>query len=210
MHARRNLTILSAVMGVACLLSGINPKDQATWALEVAPIFIAVPVLWATLRRFPLTPLAYVLIGVHGAILALGGHYTYAEVPLGYWAQDVFGFTRNHYDRLGHIAQGFIPAIVVREVVLGATPLRRGGWLFFLVTATCLGISAFYELIEWWVALCSEEAADAFLGTQGDVWDTQWDMFLALCGAIVSQLVLARWHDRQLKGKDRQLKVSSS
>ena len=128
----------------------------------------------------------------------LGGHYTYAEVPLGFWARDLFGLARNHYDRLGHFIQGFVPAIVVREILLRKTPLRPGGWLFFLVTSVCLAISALYEFIEWWTALLSGEAAMAFLGTQGDVWDTQWDMFLCLLGALASQIVLARLHDREL------------
>jgi putative membrane protein len=128
----------------------------------------------------------------------IGGHYTYARVPLGFWVQDLFDFSRNHYDRLGHIAQGFIPAIVVREILLRRSPLRPGKWLFFLVASVCLAISACYEFIEWWTALLGGEDADAFLGTQGDVWDTQWDMFLALIGAILAQLSLARLHDRQI------------
>ena len=140
----------------------------------------------------------YTLLAVHALILILGGHYTYAQVPLGFWVQDWLGFARNHYDRLGHFAQGFVPAILVREILLRTSPLRRGRWLFFLVTATCLAISACYELIEWWAALAGGEAADAFLGTQGDVWDTQWDMFLALLGALTAQLLLGRAHDRAL------------
>jgi len=142
--------------------------------------------LVATYRRFPLTPLAYRLIFVHAGILMLGGHYTYAEVPPGFWVRDLLGLSRNHYDRLGHFAQGFVPAIVAREILLRKTPLRPGGWLFFLVTCICLAISAFYEFVEWWTALLSGEAAMAFLGTQGDVWDTQWDMFLCLLGALAA------------------------
>jgi len=199
MHAERNLRLLTAALAVALTLSGIGPKDRMTWWLEVGPIFVVMPVLWATRRRFPLTGLLYFLIGVHGAILALGGHYTYAEVPLGTWMQEWFGFTRNHYDRIGHIAQGFIPAIATREILLRCTPLNRGGWLFFLVTCVCLAVSAFYEMIEWWVAVLSDEAAEAFLGTQGDSWDTQWDMFLALLGAIAALLLLRGVHDRQLQ-----------
>jgi putative membrane protein len=129
----------------------------------------------------------------------LGGHYTYAEVPIGFWAQDLLGFARNHYDRLGHLAQGFVPAILVREILLRRTPLRPDGWTFFLVTLVCLALSAGYELFEWWTALATGDAADAFLGTQGDVWDTQWDMLLALIGSVLSQLALGQVHDRQME-----------
>ena len=178
--------------------SGINPADRTTWILEVFPIFIAVPLLLATARRFPLTPLAYRLIFVHALILMLGGHYTYAQVPLGFWMQRVFGFTRNHYDRIGHLAQGFVPAIVAREILLRRSPLRQGKWLFFIVLSVCLAISACYELIEWWSALLGGSAADAFLGTQGDPFDTQADMFMALLGALAAQGLLGRVHDRQV------------
>jgi putative membrane protein len=153
----------------------------------------------AIYRRFPLTPLLYTLLAVHALILMVGGHYTYARVPLGFWAQDLFGFARNHYDRLGHFAQGFIPAMLVREILVRTSPLRPGRWLFVLVTAVCLAFSACYEFIEWWTALAGGESAEAFLGTQGDVWDTQWDMFLALIGAITAQLVLSKVHDRALR-----------
>ena len=189
---------LLAAVSVALLVSGVSPRDRTTWWLEVFPVLIAAPVLIATFARFPLTPLAYTLIALHALILILGGHYTYAQVPLGFWAQDWLGLARNHYDRLGHFAQGFVPAIVAREVLLRTSPLRPGRWLFFLVTATCLAISACYELIEWWAALAGGRSADAFLGTQGDVWDTQWDMFLALIGALTAQLTLSRAHDRAL------------
>ena len=180
------------------MLSGIAPKDRFTWLLEVAPIFVAVPILVATYRRFPLTPLAYRLVFVHAMILMAGGHYTYAEVPLGYWMKDAFGFARNHYDRIGHFAQGFVPAILAREILIRKTPLRSRGWVFFLVTCVCLAISACYEFIEWGTAVLSGSKADAFLGTQGDPWDTQWDMLLALIGSVTSQLVLSRRHERQL------------
>jgi putative membrane protein len=190
----------TTLVGIAGLVwSGIGPHDRATWALEVAPVVIVLPLLWLTRKRFPLTPLLYTLIAIHAAILMLGGHYTYARVPLGDWVREAFDLARNHYDRLGHFAQGFIPAIAVREILLRQTPLCRGGWLFTLVAATCLAISALYEFLEWWTALLVGGAADAFLATQGDVWDTQWDMFLALCGALTAQLLLARWHDRQLE-----------
>ena len=166
--------------------------------LEIAPALVALPILIRTYKRFPLTPLSYRLILLHACILMLGGHYTYAEVPLGYWMKDAFGFARNHYDRIGHFAQGFVPAILAREILLRKTPLKSGGWLFFLVTCVCMAISAFYEFIEWWTALATGGAADAFLGTQGDPWDTQWDMFFALLGSLTAQLTLSRYHDRQI------------
>jgi putative membrane protein len=190
---------LAVVVFVALVISGIGPYDRATWWLEVAPVLVAVPLLAATWQRFPLTPLVYWLIAIHALILILGGHYTYARVPLGFWVQDWLDLARNHYDRLGHLAQGFVPAMVVREILLRLSPLERGGWLFFLVTCVCLAVSAFYEFIEWWVALIVGSGADEFLATQGDVWDTQWDMFLAFTGAIVAQLLLGRTHDRQLE-----------
>jgi putative membrane protein len=178
--------------------SAVRPHDYFTWLLEVAPILIGAPILVATHRRFPLTPLLYRLIFVHAVILMVGGHYTYAEVPLGFWMQRAFGFARNHYDRIGHFAQGFVPAILAREILLRRGVVARRGWLFFLVTCVCLAFSAFYELVEWWTAEATGAAATAFLGTQGDPWDTQWDMFLALLGALLSQLLLGRVHDRQL------------
>lgn len=193
------LWILTGIVALATAVSGYKPADVYTWLLEAGPVFIAAAVLGYTYQRFPLTMLSYRLIAVHCLVLVLGAHYTYAEVPLGFWMQDWFGFERNHYDRIGHIAQGFIPAIVMREVLLRCSPLVRGKWLFVLTVCVCLAFSAFYELIEWFTALVSQEAADSFLGTQGDPWDTQWDMFLALSGAIVAQLVLRRLHDRQLR-----------
>ncbi len=184
---------------VVCLgVSAVGAHDRFTWFLEVAPIFLGAPVLIATYRRFPLTPLAYRLIFVHALILMVGGHYTYAEVPLGFWMKDLFGFARNHYDRIGHFMQGFVPAILAREILLRKTPLRSRGWIFFLVTSVCLAISACYEFVEWGTAVATGSKADAFLATQGDPWDTQWDMLWALIGAVVSQLLLARLHDRQL------------
>lgn len=196
--SRREPLALLVLALAALAVSGIGPKDRLTWLLEVAPVLIGAPILVVTARRFPLTPLLYRLLFVHALILILGGHYTYAEVPLGEWAREAFGFARNHYDRVGHLAQGFVPAILAREILLRRSPLRQGGWLFSLTTSVCLAFSAFYELIEWATALLSGEAATAFLGTQGDVWDTQWDMFLALCGALLAQALLARVHDRQL------------
>jgi putative membrane protein len=186
--------LISVVL--ALVLSGVAPHDRTTWWLEIFPILIGVPILVATYRRFPLTPLLYTLLAVHALILMVGGHYTYALVPLGFWVQDLFGFARNHYDRLGHFAQGFIPAILVREILLRTSPLRSGRWLFVLVTAMCLAFSACYEFIEWWTAVIGGQSADAFLGTQGDVWDTQWDMLFALIGAVTAQLLLTHVHDR--------------
>lgn len=194
----REPAILLATAAVLLVVSGIAPHDRTTWILEVFPIFLAAPLLVLSARRFPLTPLAYRLIFVHACILMLGGHYTYAEVPLGFWVRDALHLARNHYDRLGHFAQGFVPAILAREILLRRSPLVRGRWLFFLVTCICLSVSVLYEFIEWWAAVLGGSSADAFLGTQGDVWDTQWDMFLAFIGAITAQLTCTRLHDRQL------------
>jgi putative membrane protein len=196
---RNNEPFILLVVGLGLLaLSGWQPRDRFTWVLEVAPVLLGVPVLILTFSRFRLTALVYRLLFLHATILMLGGHYTYAEVPLGYWIKDAFGFARNHYDRLGHLAQGFVPAMLTREVLLRCSPLGPGKWLFLVVTCVCLAISAGYELIEWGTAVATGEAAHAFLGTQGDPWDTQWDMFLALVGAIMAQLTLSRLHDRQL------------
>ena len=197
--SRRSEPLLLLAAGAALLVvSAIRPYDRTTWLLEVAPIFVGVPILLATAGRFPLTPLLYRLILLHALILMVGGHYTYARVPLGFWAEGVFGFTRNNYDRLGHFAQGFVPAMLAREILLRRTPLRPGGWLFFMVASIALAISACYEFIEWWTALAGGAAATDFLGTQGDVWDTQWDMLMALVGACTAQLLLAKRHDRAL------------
>jgi len=195
---RRLCLVLLVGVTAALVVSGIKPHDALTWLLEVLPVLIAVPIMIATYRRFPLTPLLYVLIALHALVLIVGGHYTYARVPLGFWMQDWFDLTRNHYDRIGHFMQGFVPAIVARELLLRTTPLRRGAWLFTIVTLSILGVSALYEFTEWWAALAGGSAATDFLGTQGDVWDTQWDMFMALCGAIVAQLTLGSVHDAQL------------
>lgn len=178
--------------------SGIGPHDYPTWLLEVVPTLVAAAVLWFTRERFPLTRLTYILILVHCIILMVGGHYTYAEVPLGDWVKEAFDQTRNNYDKLGHFAQGFIPAIIAREILVRKKVVNFPGWRDFLIVCICLAISAFYELIEWWVALLSAEAADSFLGTQGYIWDTQSDMWLALLGAVSALILLSRWHDRQL------------
>ena len=191
-------SVLSVLTLAALFASGVNPYDRLTWVLETLPVMIALPLLLLTHPRFPLSPLVVRLLFVHGLILMLGGHYTYARVPVGFWVQEAFDLARNHYDRLGHLAQGFIPAMLAREILLKQTPLRPGGWLFFLTTSVILAFSACYEFIEWWAALAIGADADAFLATQGDVWDTQWDMFLALVGAMTAQLLLARAHDRQL------------
>ena len=194
----RGLTLWSVALIVLLGLSAWHPLELDTWAMEVAPIFVALPLLWLSWRRFPLTPLLYGLIFVHALILMLGGHYTYAKVPLGFWMQDLFGLARNPYDGVGHFAQGFVPAMVARELLLRQTALRPGRWLFVIVVLACGGISALYELIEWGAAVAMGAGADAFLGTQGDPWDTQKDMALAFVGAVMAQLLLARWHDVQL------------
>ncbi|HRK77674.1 MAG TPA: DUF2238 domain-containing protein [Thiobacillus sp.] len=190
--------VLAGLTVLALAASGMAPFDRSTWFLETLPVMLGLPLLIATRRRFPLTPLLYRLLFVHGLILMLGGAYTYSRVPLGLWLQDALDLSRNHYDRLGHLAQGFIPSMLAREILVRATPLRPGGWLFFLVTCVALAVSASYEFVEWGVALAVGGEADAFLATQGDVWDTQWDMFMALLGALAAQVLLSRLHDRQL------------
>ena len=192
--------VLVAGVLLALAWSGVAPVDRLTWVLEVAWVAAGVPLVWFAWRRFPLTRLLCWLLALHAVVLVYGGHYTYAETPLGDWVQEAFDLRRNHYDRLGHFLQGFVPAILARELLLRRTPLVRGGWLVYLVLAACLSFSAFFEFLEWWAALIGGGAADAYLATQGDVWDTQWDMFLALVGAALAQATLARAHDRQLGG----------
>ena len=188
-----------AVVYLAALIwSAIAPKDFYTWFLEVLPALIGGGVLVVTRRRFPLTPLVYILILIHSLILMQGGHYTYAEEPFFNWLKEVFGWPRNNYDKVGHFAQGFIPAMVAREILLRRAVVSGRRWLNFLVICVCLALSAFYELLEWGVAVLSGTGADAFLATQGYIWDTQSDMGLALLGAILALLVLAKTHDRQL------------
>jgi putative membrane protein len=194
----RECVALLGAWVVLAALSAIRPFDGFVWFLEVAPVLIALAILVPTHRRFRFTPLVYRLMFFHACVLTLGAHYSYAEVPLGHWVKDALGLARNHYDRVGHFTQGFVPAIVAREVLLRTSPLRPGKWLFFLVTCVCLAFSAVYEFVEWWMALATGESATAFLGTQGDVWDTQWDMFLCTCGALLSQAIFSRLHDRQL------------
>ena len=195
---RLHIGLLSIFL-VMFIWSALHPKDLFTWVLEVLPALIGLTVILITYNRFRLTNLVYVLILVQGIILVIGGHYTYAEMPLFNWLRDTFHLARNNYDRLGHFAQGFVPAIISREILLRKSPLKSGKLLSFLVISICLTISVSYELIEWGVATATGSAADAFLGTQGDVWDTQWDMLLALCGAVVALLTLQKLHDIFLK-----------
>jgi len=191
------ITLLALFLAVFAW-SMIQPHDWFTWGLEVFPAVIGLALLVATHKRFPLTPLLLVLLFLHAIILVVGGHYTYALVPLGFWMQDAFGFTRNHYDRIGHFAQGFIPAILAREILIRNDVVRGRTWLFTIIVSICLAFSAAYELLEWSVAAISGSKGDSFLGTQGDIWDTQKDMALAAIGAIAAQLALGRVHDRQL------------
>jgi|SRR5210317_1606813 len=193
----RNLWLI--IFFATLVWSGIEPKDSPTWILEVLPAVVGFAVLVATRRRFPLTSLAYLLILAHCIVLMVGGHYTYAEVPLFDWIRDGFGLERNNYDKLGHFMQGFVPAIVAREILVRNAIIAGKGWMSFIIICICLAISAFYELIEWWVAILSDEAAEAFLGTQGYVWDTQSDMMYALVGAVAALVLLSKLHDKQIK-----------
>jgi len=204
---RPTLLYALAALNLALLaFSRVGAFDGITWWMEVAPALIVWPLLLATHKQFPLTPLLLGLIFIHACILILGGHYSYARVPLGAWIQQLFDMGRNPYDGIGHLAQGFIPAIAARELLLRRTALVRGGWLFTLVTATALAISAIYELIEWGAAVAIGQGADEFLGAQGDPWDTQKDMALAWLGAMLAQVMLSRLHDRQI---DRQVAKAS-
>ena len=178
--------------------SALQPADRLTWWMEVIPALLGFVILLMTRQRFPLTGMVYLLILIHAIILMVGGHYTYAEVPIGDWLRDLTHGDRNNYDKLGHLAQGFIPVMIAREIMIRNKVVALRGWLTFLLICVVLAVSAFYELIEWWAALLSAEAADAFLGTQGYVWDTQSDMFWALCGAVLALLTLLGWHDRQI------------
>jgi putative membrane protein len=197
--------ILLAIVVLVFLWSGISPHDRFTWVLEVFPVLLGVPALIYVYPRFRFTPLVYTLLAMHAIILMVGGKYTYAEVPLGFWLKEAFGLARNHYDRIGHFAQGLVPAMVAREILFRRSPLRGSRWLPFIVICFCLALSALYELIEFWTALATGEAAEAFLGTQGDPWDTQWDMMMALIGAATALLVLSKPHNRQLKALERRL-----
>lgn len=206
---KKLLSVWLITFSVILLWSGIRPYDRLTWLLEVAPAVLGLAVLVITYRYFKFTVLAYWLILIHAVILMVGGHYSYAKVPLFDWLKQALDLSRNHYDRLGHFAQGFVPAIIAREILIRKSPLKSGKWLFFIVVCICLAISAFYELIEWWVALISSTAAEAFLGTQGDPWDTQSDMALALSGAVISLFLLGKIHDKQIFRLDNRIgKVS--
>ncbi len=195
---RLPLALLAADL-VALAASGVAPRDRLTWWMEVAPFLLAAPILVATYRRFRFSDLVYALVAVHACVLFLGGHYTYAEVPLGFWAERAFGFSRNHYDRVGHFFQGAVPALVTRELLVRTGAVRRGRWVPFLSVCVPLAFSALYELVEWRAAVGLGQSADAFLGTQGDPWDTQQDMAMCLVGATVSLVLLSRRHDRSME-----------
>lgn len=188
----------------ALIVSGLDPYDRATWLMEVAPVLMAVPILLATHRRFPLTSLLFFLLCAHALVLILGGAYTYARVPLGAWFQELFDLSRNPYDKLGHFMQGFVPALLVREVLLRGRFVKGKGMAAFLSVCVALAFSAVYELIEWWAALALGQGAEEFLGTQGDPWDTQSDMFLALIGASLALFTLSSFHDRQIGALERE------
>ena len=198
MTRERNLTILFIAIVVLLVATAINPYDRTTWFMEVAPVLLVGPLLVLTYRRFPLTSLLYMLIFFHAIILITGGAYTYARVPLGFWLRDLFSFSRNHYDRIGHFFQGFVPALATREVLLRNKYVSNRGIAVFLSVCVAMAISAWYELIEWAAALILGQSADAFLGTQGDPWDTQWDMFMCFVGALVAMIGLSREQDRQI------------
>ena len=195
----RPLAAVSLVIIAGLVLSGIRPYDRTTWILEVFPVLVALPLLWATRERFPLTTLLYTLVALHAVVLMVGGAYSYARVPLGFSIQEAFGLSRNPYDRIGHFMQGFVPAILSREILVRGGHVQGRKMLAFICICIPLAFSAFYELVEWWAALSLGQGADEFLGTQGDPWDTQSDMFMALLGAISALLVLSRVHDRQMR-----------
>lgn len=190
--------LLLAAFFAVLIWSLVRPHDYFTWFLESFPALIGIAIVVALRRRFPLTPLVLILLTMHAIILMVGGHYTYAEVPLGFWMRDLLHTTRNDYDRIGHFAQGFVPAIVAREVLIRRNVVRGRGWRYFIIVSICLAISAAYELLEWRVSIATGSKGDAFLGTQGDVWDTQEDMATALVAALIAPLLLGRWHDRQI------------
>jgi putative membrane protein len=204
------LMLATAALFGLLALSGARPYDRTTWLLEVAPVFVVLPLLWATYRRFPLTTLLYALIFVHAGVLMLGGAHTYARVPLGFQIAEWFGLTRNPYDKIGHFMQGFVPALAAREILVRGRHVRGPKMLAFVVVCIVLAISASYELIEWAAALALGQGADEFLGTQGDPWDTQSDMFMALIGAVTALLLLSRVHDRQLADLERATPLSNA
>lgn len=191
--------LLLVLILLGLIWSGINPRDRLTWMMEVSPAVIGIIILAVTYNRFRFSNLCYILIAIHMSLLMIGGHYTYAQVPFGNWLKETLDLGRNHFDRLGHFAQGFVPAIIVREILLRSSPLRPGKLLSFIVVCICLAFSAGYEFLEWWAAVILGQQADAFLATQGDVWDTQWDMFLAMVGSITALVLLSGLHDRALR-----------
>jgi putative membrane protein len=206
MSSRRAALLLAAVVAAFLLLGWAPKADRFTWFMENLPVIVAVPILVATHRRFPLTGLVYVLIALHALVLMVGGHWTYAAVPAGDWVKATFHLARNPYDRLGHLFQGFVPVLLFREVLFRKGVLTRGPWAVMVLILMVLGVSAAYELLEWQTAVWTGSSADAFLGTQGDPWDTQWDMAMALTGASLALLTLSRTHDRALEALDRQSK----
>jgi len=193
------IKIFLLIYFVVFIWSSINPKDYFTWFLEVFPAIVALIILTFTYKNFKFTPLVYSLIFIHSVILMVGGHYTYSEVPLFDFIKDVFNHDRNNYDKLGHFAQGFIPAMVAREIIIRKNIINIEAWRNFFIVCFCLGFSAFYELIEWWVAILSNDSANDFLGTQGYIWDTQSDMAWALFSSIIALILLRKYHDNQLK-----------
>jgi putative membrane protein len=194
----RSNIIQLLIFSAACIWSVINPRDMVTWIMEAAPALAALIILMLTYKKFRFTRLVYWCILIHCIILLIGAHYTYARVPLFDYLKDALDLSRNNYDKVGHLAQGFIPALVARELLIRTSPLRPGKWLFWIVTCICLAISAFYEIIEWWAALAFGRSAESFLGTQGYVWDTQSDMLMALIGAILAQILLSSYHDKKI------------
>ncbi len=195
----RSLALASALLLALLVVSGWNPYDRATWVMEVAPVVVALPMLWLTYRRYPLTTLLYACIFIHASILMLGGAYTYARVPLGYWIQGLFDLSRNPYDKVGHFAQGFVPALVAREIFMRGRYVRGRSMMAFLVVCVVMAISVTYEFVEWGAALALGQGAEAFLGTQGDVWDTQSDMLFALIGGVTALALFSRLHDREIE-----------
>ena len=195
-------TVLLSILAVVCVATVLDPPaGRISWLLEVGPGLAGITVLVILHKRFPMSQMVYFFVFIHMLILIYGGYYTYAKTPLGNWAKEAFGFSRNHYDRIGHIALGVFPAFIIREVLLRKTPLQRGGWLNFIVISVVLAVAAFWELLEWWVALiAASDVGEAFLGSQGDIWDAQWDMFLALAGAMAALPLLSRAHDRSMDG----------
>ena len=198
MTTNKNLLLWNIVFFAVLVWSGINPKDYFTWILEIFPALVAYIILAFTYKRFKFTTFSYILILIHASILFVGGHYTYEEVPLFNWIRDTFHQSRNNYDKLGHLAQGFIPAIITREVFIRLNIVLRKKWLFFIIVSVCLAASALYELFEWMMVMISGESADAFLGTQGYIWDTQTDMLCALIGSVLALVTLTKLHDKQL------------